>query len=177
MGNSKYTNIPSHAGVPSRDLFNMNLIRSALAILAGAVLSGCSTAPVPAPKVFPVAVERQLAFQEQSAKATATVAVTRDGGAAASGCYLALYIDQVLAARLGTGETGQFFMEPGEHLLQGSQDPSGKGSCRISGTSYGSPRIVILHENEKKTFRLSIDQTGFIDIQRFEYPDNERQRR
>ena len=159
------------------DLINMKLIRSALAIVAVAVLSGCSTAPVPPPKVLPVAVERQLAFQEKSAKATATIVVTRDGSATASGCYLALYIDQVLAARLSTGETGQFFVEPGEHLLQGSQDPSGQGSCRISGSSYGSPRIMILQENEKKTFRLSIDQTGFIDTQRFEYPDSERQRR
>ena len=157
--------------------FKMKTIGPVLVIVAVAVLSGCSSAPVPPPKVFPVAAERLFAFQDKSTRASATIVVTRDGGGTGPGCYLAFYIDQVLAARLSSSETGQFFVEPGEHLLQGGQDPSGQGSCRISGSSYASPRAMRLEENEKRTFRLLIDQTGFIDIQRFNPLDNERSRR
>lgn len=139
--------------------------KTVLALLTAAVTSGCSTTPIPASQAIEAPLDRVLAYQERTALTTATIVVTRDVGWSGSACLLALSIDKVLAARLDTGETARFFVEPGERLLRISQDPGGKGLCAIP-VEFGATRETVVRANETKYFRMMLDQSGTFDIQR-----------
>lgn len=137
-----------------------------LAFIA-AMLTGCSTTPIPASSASRVPTGRLLAFQEKTPTSTATIVVTRDEGFLGSGCNLAFLIDKVLAARLAPSETANFFVEPGEHLIRVARDPQGAGLCAID-TGSGATRETILRDQETKYFRLLLDQSGVMDVQRSE---------
>lgn len=138
-----------------------------LVLSIAALVAGCSTTPIPASSAFPVPTERRLAFQDKTPTATATLVVTRDEGFLGSGCNLAFLIDKVLAARLAPSETANFYVDPGEHLIRVSRDPLGAGLCAID-TGAGATRETILRERETKHYRLIIDQSGTMDVQRSE---------
>ena len=104
--------------------------------LASASLSGCVVFPThttatPEHTVKAAERERVLAFQEQSAVATATLIVTRDLGAFGSACYYAVEINGKLAARLDMGERSYFHLAPGEATLRAGGDPLARGLCSI----------------------------------------------
>lgn len=110
-------------------------------------------------------MDRVLAFQTPSGEKTATLTVVRDEGIVGSACYCAVYINQVLAARLDVGEFARFYVEPGEVLLRVGWDPQGKGLCGLSADNW-TQRETFLKSGEKKSFRLSIDQNAKLDIHR-----------
>lgn len=132
------------------------------------LLSGCGTTPIPSSKANIAPKERLVAFQEKTSDTTSTLIVTRDVGMVGSGCYIALSINGVLAARLAAGETSSFYLKPGEILLRSGVDPYGKGLCGYGKDFYWTQRETILRLNETKFFRLSIDSNGNQDIQRGE---------
>lgn len=130
-------------------------------------LGGCATTPVPPAEAKAAPLERKLAFQDKSDAASAALVVTRDAGMLGSGCFYSFWIDSVLAARLDVGETASFYVVPGEHVLGVTTDPQGKMLC-----SYGSDNITrretLLRQDERKFYRLSINPSGIVDIQRSE---------
>lgn len=131
------------------------------------LISGCATTPMPLEDAKQIPAERVLAFQTSDDMKTATLTVIRDKGFVGSGCYTALWINQILAARLGTKEVAKFFVEPGELLLRAGRDPQGKGLCAI-GQDWWVQRETILRLGEQKSFRLTIGVDGEYDIIRYE---------
>ena len=69
-------------------------------LLLALLLGGCATTPVPISAAKQAAADRVLAFQIVTDNKTATLTVIRDHGLLGSACYFAVYINQVLAARL-----------------------------------------------------------------------------
>lgn len=136
--------------------------------VSAVLLTGCATTPTPIAQAKKAPAARLLAFQEKSDTANATLVLTRDEGFIGGGCYLAFWINGVLAARLDVAETAAFHLEPGEHLLKASPDPEGKGLCSAGADSFWTQRETILRQKERKLFRLSLDENGKSDIQRAE---------
>lgn len=143
-------------------------MRTTLISLIGAfTLAGCATTPIPAAQAKPAPKERVVAFQEKTSANNSMAVVTRDSGILGSGCLYGFWIDGTLAARLDVAETASFFVEPGEHVLRVGIDPQGRGLC-AAGSGNWTQRETILRANERKFFRLSIDQNGKADIERSE---------
>lgn len=138
-----------------------------ISLIGAFTLAGCATTPIPAAQAKLAPKERVVAFQEKNATNSATAVVTRDDGLLGSGCYYGFWINGVLAARFDVAETSSFFVEPGEHVLRVGIDPQGRGLC-AAGSGNWTQRETILRANERKFFRLSIDQNGKADIERSE---------
>lgn len=133
-----------------------------LLILCAICISACTTTLVSADKATSIPPERFLASPEIPVN-HGTIIVTRDAGR--PGCYLAFFINNVLAARFDPGESAKFPIEPGEHVLRVGRDPEGRGFCSTE-NDYGVSRETIIRSNETKNFRLVIDGLGGFDIQR-----------
>lgn len=143
-------------------------MRCLLVCLFGiSLLAGCATTPTPIAQAQKAPPSRLLAFQEKSEAANATLVLTRDEGFIGRGCFYALWINSVLATRLGVAESGTFYVAPGEQLLKVGRDPMGQGACGLDSDNW-TQRETVLRPNEQKAFRLSIDANGKLDIQRAE---------
>jgi hypothetical protein len=135
------------------------------AALASLFLAGCATTPVPASEAKPADQSRVLAYQEDSESA-GTLTIVRDSGfLTAGGCYYAVFINQVLAARLDTGEKASFKVPAGDVTLKASRDPQGKGLCSLDQSTW-MQRETSLKPGERKAFRLYIDGAGRPDLAR-----------
>ena len=132
--------------------------------LCSVVLASCSTTPTPASDATPVPKERLSEHALAIPEVYGTIIVTRDSGARGSACYLGFAIDRIFLARFDTKETASFRVSPGEHLIQVMQDPEARGLCL--GADWGATRETMIKTNETKHFRLLIDQSGFVDVQR-----------
>ena len=129
------------------------------------ILSGCATTPVSINDAKQVPADRLLAFQTAGADKTAILTVIRDEGFLGSGCYYGLWINKTLAARVDVAEYAKFYVEPGETLLRIGRDPQGKGLCAVDQDNW-TQRETILKAGVPKTFRMSIDVNGKVDISR-----------
>ena len=138
-----------------------------ISLIGAFVLVGCATTPLSSTQAKSAPRERVIAFQEKSAINNATLVLTRDEGFLGGGCFYALWINSILAARLDVAETAGFYIEPGEHVLRVGRDPLGKGLCAVDSDNW-TQRETILRPNERKYFRLSLDANGKADIQRSE---------
>lgn len=135
-----------------------------LGVLVG--LFGCATRPVSVSEAIPVPKERLIETQHVKEGGTSgTVVVTRDEGFLGGGCYYALYINGVLAARFNPSETATFEVASGEVLFKVVVDPEGRGLCSIN-TGGVTQRESTLKTKEVKFFRISIQGDGTPDLQR-----------
>lgn len=139
--------------------------RAAFLIATVGLISGCATTPVPLTSAKPVPANRLLAFQAPVDGKTATIAVVRDEGFTGGGCFLGLYLNGVLAARMDVSEGARFHVNPGEVLLRVSWDPKGSGLCGFGSGEWKQIESLV-RLNEEKSFRLSINPTGGLDIMR-----------
>lgn len=64
-------------------------------------------------------------------------------------CPIALTINKVSAARLNAGETGKFYLEPGEAVLTVEKTDS----CALPG-EHGATLTVNLRKDDRKNFRI-----------------------
>lgn len=138
------------------------------AFLAGAllvVLAGCATTPVPISTAKQAPPDRILAYQSAGSDKSATLTVIRDEGFIGGGCLYAIYLNRTLAARLEVAEFARFSIEPGEVLIRVARDPYGRGLCGLDLDNW-TQRETILKPGEHKTFRLSIDMNGKLDVHR-----------
>lgn len=143
----------------------MKLIFEAILVLLLSFVSGCATTPVRHSDAIKAPQNRVLSYQDINDKTTSVVVITRDEGFLGSGCYCAVFINTILAARLNPAETVKFYVEPGEIVLKVGRDPQGKGLCAL-GQDEWTQRETILRPHETKYFRLTIDANGKTDIQR-----------
>ena len=69
-------------------------------------------------------------------------------------CFFSVFLNNVLAARLHTGEVASFFVEPGEVVFGVGYDPMGKGICSISLHEEGVKHTTetIMKADQKKVF-------------------------
>ncbi len=137
-------------------------------LLLALLLGGCATTPVSMSAAKQVPADRLLAFQVATGDKTATVTVIRDEGFIGSGCYNAVHINGVLAARLDVAEFARFYVEPGEIVLRAGRDPQGAGSCGFASDNW-TQRETLLKPGEQKFFRVSIDVNGKLDIMRSDF--------
>jgi hypothetical protein len=132
-------------------------------------VNGCATAPIAISEAKQSPPDRVLAFQTPTSDKTATLTMIRDEGFIGGGCYYAVSINGILAARLDPAEFVRFYMEPGEILIRYGRDPQGQGLCvPFEGLDNWTQRETFLKSGEKKSFRLTIDMNGKTDIQRLE---------
>jgi hypothetical protein len=140
------------------------LLRASTIILILGFVTACATTPLTLTDAVQAPSERVLAFQTPR-DYDGTLVVIRDEGFVLSGCFLALYINRTLAARLDVREVATFYVDPGEVLLRVAGDPEGQGLCGL-GTDRWTQRETFLKRAETKHFRLTIDVNGQLDIQR-----------
>ena len=129
-------------------------------------LTGCATTPVRLENSKQAPPDRVLAFQAPATDKTGSLIVIRDEGMVASGCFFALYINSILAARLDVAESAKFTLEPGEILLKVGMDPLGKGLCGLGHKDQWIQRETFLKPGEQKAFRMQISEDGILDISR-----------
>ena len=143
----------------------MKLIFMANLVMLLSILSGCATTPVRHSDAIKAPQNRVLSYQDINDKTTSVIFITRDEGFLGGGCYYAVFINTILAARLNPAETVKFYVEPGEIVLKVGRDPQGRGLC-AAGQDEWTQRETILRPHETKYFRLTIDANGKTDIQR-----------
>jgi len=129
------------------------------------LMSSCATTPVSLSVAKKVPSERVFAFQDASNENTAELTVIRDKGLLGSACYLSVYVNTILSARIDVAEAVTFYLKPGEILLRAGKDPEGKGLCGAD-QGYWIQRETTLKAGQIKSFRLSLNQGGTLDIVR-----------
>jgi len=143
----------------------MKLIFTTILMTLLFIVSGCATTPVKHFDAIKAPQDRVLSYQDINDKTTSAIVITRDEGFLGGGCYYAVLINTILAARLNPAETVKFYVEPGEVVLKAGRDPQGRGLCAV-GQDEWTQRETILRPHETKYFRLTIDANGKTDIQR-----------
>lgn len=145
-----------------------DLMRKFLLAVASAIaLAGCvsATTPVAPANSSQTPVDRVLAFQVKTTDTSGEVTVIRDAGFHGSACYYAVSINGIIAARLAVGERATFYVPPGEVLLRAGRDPYGRALCG-GGQHEWTQREAVIRQGEQKTYRMSMDVNGKMDIQR-----------
>lgn len=118
-------------------------------------LIGCSTEPVKPQN----AKEVQPATQFLQKPKTTGVTIVRDKGFISGGCAITSYINGERLAELQTGEKVTAYLPAGE--VNVGAGFAGRGLCS------GSPkkeREFIIKDNQPRTLRIFIDQSGNVDI-------------
>ncbi|WP_339494440.1 hypothetical protein [Pseudomonas sp. EA_35y_Pfl1_P108] len=127
-----------------------------------ALMSGCSTTPVPFDQAKPVPSSRVMAFGKKPTESYSTIQIARDTGFVGGGCFVAVHIDGRAAARIDTGEVVSLYVTPGEHLVGLGADERGSGTCSWSGAL--KEQATILKAGQTKRFRIGGDTNIGLDI-------------
>lgn len=133
------------------------------AVIFVGLFLGCATTPVAVPNARPIEANRILEFKAPTEERSAHIVVIRDEGFGGSGCFYAVHINGVLAARMAVAERVDLFVPPGEILFRVGRDPLGRGLCAV-GSDNWTQRESVLKAGETKFYRLSIDANGKCDI-------------
>lgn len=134
----------------------MKLIVGALAVV---LLAGCSTTPIPLGQATPVPKDRVFSHQVEPSEPFGTIVVARDTGSMGGGCFLAVYLDGEVAARIDTGEVVKFRVPAGDHLVGMGIDKKGGGLCSF--TDMMKEQSASLKPGQVRLFRVGGDQAGF----------------
>jgi hypothetical protein len=128
-------------------------------------MTACYTTPVSLEKASPTPSNRLLAFQDANDPGNSRVTVIRDMGLGVPGCYLEIYVNETVAARIDTGEKVTFYLSPGPVLLGVGPDLKGKPLC---GYDPGNSTQIktTLRPNEEKFFRISLSAVGTVHLSR-----------
>lgn len=134
-------------------------MRSILAVLSLLALSGCAS--YQSDEADPVPADRLLAYQD-AGQGSVKVDVSRDVGFLGGGCYVALTIDQEVAARIGAGESASFHVPAGQHVVGIIGDKDGDGLC--SQAMLRRELLVTLEDGSDSRFRINSDNRKGFDI-------------
>jgi hypothetical protein len=113
-------------------------------------------AGVPDEAAAPVPADRVLAYQEPVRGPSGTLQLTRGKAWEGSACYLAVYINDRLAARVDEGETATFNVPAGQVRVGASGDPGGRGTCRM-GQSEQVVHVTPLAKGERLHVYLKLN--------------------
>lgn len=131
------------------------MVRFFLAITIG-LMVGCSTSQINFNNAHPIPESEITAFNPKGAPVT--VMVVRDSGLLGSGCDMGVYIDGVLAARLGSGESVGLAVPPGSVVL--GVAPTGAALCSGGMNAVRATEVTVV-AGKVKAFRISGDMSGF----------------
>ncbi|HCL3594367.1 TPA: hypothetical protein N2A81_005976 [Pseudomonas aeruginosa] len=131
-------------------------MKKLIGVAALMALAGCSTNPTSAENADQVPVSRIF----YSGTGVSGIQITRDGGALGSGCYIGVFLDGKLVARIGGGETVKLSVPAGEHLVGMGDDPHGNGLCAIGGVAMREVPAS-LSAGQNRRFRIFGDMNGF----------------
>ena len=136
-----------------------------LGLLSLLWMTACHSKPISIEKASPTPSTRILAFQDANQPGNSRVTVIRDTGVGISGCYVEIYVNETVAARIDKGEKVTFFLSPGPLLLGVGPDLKGKPLC---GYDPGNSTQIKtkLAENEEKFFRIYFSTGGAIHLSR-----------
>ena len=137
--------------------FHFIIIPSLLALAA------CSATSVTIEEAEFVPPDRLLAYQEQTDETTAKIEVIRDTGLIGSDCYMGVFLNRTLAARLAPGERAVFVVEPGTLTVRGGRDPQRKAMCGMEPGMVMTLKTTI-GPDETKFFRLTVSELGIMGI-------------
>jgi hypothetical protein len=140
-------------------------MRIFIGVLSAALLSGC-VSYTSAPKTAkPAPADRVLAFKYVK-PGYATMIVTRDDGyMAGGGCYAAVLVDGMVAARLGTGETVSLHLPPGRHVYGIAGDDKGQGLCGLKIAQPQKESSSDFAANDLQRYRISGNSSeSWLDI-------------
>ncbi len=128
-------------------------------------MTACHSTPVSPEKASPTPSTRILAFQDATHPGNSRVTVIRDTGVGVAGCYVEIYVNETLAARIDKGEQVTFYLSPGPLLLKVAPDLKGKPLC---GYDPGNAKQIktTVEPNEEKVFRISFSAGGTIHLSR-----------
>ncbi len=130
-------------------------------------LLGCATSPTIS-ESSPIPADRLLLKSNVDHKDSAEIVVIRDRSIAGSSCYYAVYIDDQLAARIGSEEKATFKVSPGTKQLKVKRDPLGDTLC-ASGDDM-TEEAITLKGAEKKVFQLSTTISGWPYLENIATP-------
>lgn len=128
----------------------MRLITASILI---ALLTGCATSAVTIDNAKPAPAERVLLSNTKSTDAKITI--IRDSGFMGGGCYVEVYLNDALAAKLDTAEKVTFNVKSGE-LILGSK-LSGSALCGGASIRHFETSIS---QGQHKLYRVMTDQNG-----------------
>ena len=131
------------------------------------VVGGCHTTPVPLEEAIPTPLPRLMAFQSPSPSYPSTLTIIRDKGFGGSSCYIMVYINNELAARMDAGEKAVFHVPAGNTLIMVGPDTQGEGLCWLA-DKYSDQIETYLNAQEKKPYRVSWTPGGVLSITRAE---------
>jgi len=131
-------------------------------------MTACHT-PVSLEEASPTPSTRRLAFQDANHPGNSRVTVIRDTGVGVPGCYVVIYVNDTLAARIDRGEKVTFYLSPGPLLLVVGPDVQGKLLCGYDPGNSTQIKTTVA-PNEEKFFRISFSAVGTIHLAR-EYAD------
>ena len=123
-------------------------------------LAGCATKPVMPNLASEAPVERVITHQTPI-PGGGSVTVVRDKGFTGKGCYLGVFVNGDLAAKLGTAERVRFYLPAGRSLL-GSHTVGG-GLCHENDRNERAEAVQIA-SGDSFTYRLAISSDGIVTI-------------
>ncbi|MEA9391323.1 hypothetical protein SJI19_12355 [Acerihabitans sp. TG2] len=131
--------------------------KSAFIIIVATLLGlvGCTTPPMTTVQPTLIPPERTLGFQT-NVNNGATIVVNRDSEfLSGAGCLLSVLIDGKTAANIAAGETGRFFVEPGQHIVGVSGGSLADGHCAIQPAQPPVQSVTVVNSGQVQKFRIS----------------------
>ena len=162
------SHVPQHLGDPagfhdSGDLMSRRVGPHWKFSLLCLLVVACTTTPDPLAEMHRTPKARLMAFQTVSPENTSTVTLLRDTGVGGAACYLLVYVNATLAARMDAGELAQFFIPPGKLLLGVAPEHKGRGFCPVR-EGYSDQIDTTMKDHEEKRFRVLWYSDGTIWI-------------
>ena len=128
-------------------------------------MTACTSTPVSIEKATQTPSTRILAFQDTNQAGNSRITVIRDTEVGVVGCYVEVYVNETLAARIDKGEKVTFNLSPGPLLLGVGPDLKGKPLCKYDPGNSTQIRTK-LGPNEEKFFRIYFSAGGDIHLKR-----------
>lgn len=133
------------------------------ALIAAALLAGCSTVPVSDGQGRAVPADRIYApeYLQPTQDRTATIYVARDKGFFGSGCSHDILLNNQKVLALRQGETATLHVPPGAYFLKLE---TGGGLCSNISTSQN----LTLGQGERQAYRVLLPSDGNLRLTREE---------
>ncbi|MBB2495952.1 hypothetical protein [Aquipseudomonas ullengensis] len=139
-------------------------LQKLLGLIAVALVSACSTAPVTEQTAVPVPSERIYQpsyFGTASNVAGATVVFLRDSGLFGAGCSHNIYVDNIKVFSIRNGEQAVIHVPAGQHFYRLE---TGVGPCPNIATSQESS----ISGGAKQVYRILLPSDGSLRLTRVE---------
>lgn len=137
----------------------MKRILVGLALLG---LAGCATQQVAPSAAHFVPADRAIALQ-QPVPGGGAVTVVRDAGITGSGCYAGVFVNGVMAAKLGTSEKVRLYLPAGRSII--GAHSVGAALCGLKMQARGERASeVYVASGDDLFYRLAMSSDGTVTV-------------